>query len=77
MEVEWFVSRRVAMIWSDNGTNINEADKELAESIEKWKIFSFVSEVAIKGIKWIFNTPSTTRHGGIQERLVGSFKRVL
>ena len=79
MGVEWFVSRRgtPAMIWSDNGTNIIGAEKELRESIEKWNVVNIAAELAHKGIKWKFNPPSAPHQGGIGYRLLRSFKRVL
>ena len=79
MGVERFVSRRgtPAMIWSDNGTNFIGAEKELRESIEKWNVVNIAAELAHKGIKWKFNPPSAPHQGGIWERLVRSFKRVL
>ena len=79
MGVERFVSRRgtPAMIWSDNGTNFIGAEKELRESIEKWNVVNIAAELAHKGIKWRFNPPSAPHQGGIWERLVRSFKRVL
>ena len=79
MGVERFVSRRgtLAMIWSDNGTNFIGAEKELRESIEKWNVVNIAAELAYKGIKWRFNPPSAPHQGGIWERLVRSFKRVL
>ena len=79
MGVDWFVSLRgtPAMIWSDNGTNFIGAEKELRKSIEKWKVVNIAAELAHKGIKWRFNPPSAPHQGGIWERLVRSFKRVL
>ena len=79
MGVERFVSRRgtPAMIWSDNGTNFIGAEKKLRESIEKWNVVNIAAELAHKGIKWRFNPPNAPHHGGIWERLVRSFKRVL
>ena len=79
MGVERFVSRRgtPAMIWSDNGTNFIGADKELRECVEKWNTLNITAELANKGIKWRFNPPSAPHQGGIWERLVRSFKRVL
>ena len=79
MGVERFVSRRgtPAMIWSDNGPNFIGAEKELRESIEKWNVVTIAAELAHKGIKWSFNPPSAPHQGGIWERLVRSFKRVL
>ena len=79
MGVERFVSRRgtPAMIWSDNGRNFIGAKKELRESIENWNVVNIAAELAHKGIKWRFNPPSAPHQGGIWERLVRSFKRVL
>ena len=79
MGVERFVSRRgtPAIIWSDNGTNFVGAEKELRENIEKWNTINIAVELAHKGIKWRFNPPSAPHQGGIWERLVRSFKRVL
>ena len=65
------------IIWSDNGTNFVGAEKELRENIEKWNTINIAVELAHKGIKWRFNPPSAPHQGGIWERLVRSFKRVL
>ena len=79
MGVERFVSRRgtPVIIWSDNGTNFVGAEKELRENIEKWNTINIAVDIAHKGIKWRFNPPSAPHQGGIWERLVRSFKRVL
>ena len=79
MGVEWFVSRRgtPAIISSDNGTNFIGAEKEFRESIEKWNVVNIAADFAHKDIKWRFNPPSAQDQGGIWERLVRSFKRVL
>ena len=79
MGVERFVSRRgtPAIIWSDNGTNFVGAEKELRENIERCKTINIAVELAHKGIKWRYNPPSAPHQGGIWERLVRSFKRIL
>ena len=79
MGVERFVSRRgtPAILWSDNGTNFVGAEKELRENIEKWNATNTAVELDHKGIKWRFNPPSAPHQGGIWERLVRTFKRVL
>ena len=70
MGVEQFVARR--------GTPaIILRKKELRKIIEKWNTINIAVELAHKGINWKFNSPSAPHHGGIWERLVGSFKRVL
>ena len=79
MGVERFASRlgTRAMIWSDNGTNFIGAEKELRECVEKWNTHNNSAELAHKGIKWTFNPSSAPHQGGIWERIVHSFKRVL
>ena len=79
MGVERFASRRdtPAIIWSDNSTNFVGAGKELRENIEKWNTINIAVELAHKGIKWRFNTLCAPHQGGIWERLVRSFKRLL
>ena len=76
MGVERFVSHRgsPAMIWSDNFIG---AEKALRECMEKWNTLNIATELAHKGNKWRFNPPSAPQQGGIWERLVRSFKRVL
>ena len=65
------------MLWSDNGTNFIGAEKELRECVEKWSTLNIAAKLAHKGIKWRFSPPSAPHQGGIWERLVRSFKRVL
>ena len=79
MGVERFVSRwgTPAMIWSDNGTKFIGAEKELRECKEKWNTLNIAAELAHKGIKWRFNPPSAPHQGGIWERLLRTFNRVL
>ena len=79
MGAERFVSRRgkPAIIWSDNGTNFVGTEKKLRENIEKWNFINIAVELAHKGIKWRFNPPGAPHQGGIWERLVRSFKRIL
>ena len=76
MGVEWFISHNgtPAMIWSDNGTSFIGAEKELRECIKKWNTINIAAELPHK---WKFNPPSASYQGGIWERLVRSFKRVL
>ena len=79
MRMERFLSRwgTPAFIWSVNGTNFVVAEKELRENIEKWNIINIAVELTHKGIKWRFNPPSAPHQGGIWEKLVRSFKRIL
>ena len=79
MGVERFVSCRgtPAMIWWDNGPNFIGAEKELSGCIQKWNTLNIATELAHKDTKWRFNPPSEPHQGGILERLVRSFNKVL
>ena len=79
MGVERFVFRwgSPAIFWSDNGTNFVGAEKELRQNIEKWNTVNIAVELAHNGNKWRFNPPSAPHQGGIWEKLVRSFKRIL
>ncbi len=74
-----FMCRRgqVLHLRSDNGTNFIGAQRELRnafKSLDHGKIQStFLSE----GIKWTFNTPAGSHHGGVWERLIRLVKKVL
>ena len=78
MGVELFVSRRgkPVIIWSENGTNFVDTEKDLRENIQKWNTIK-IAELAHKSIEWRFNPPSAPHQDGIWERLVLSFKRIL
>ncbi|KAI7807215.1 hypothetical protein IRJ41_024621 [Triplophysa rosa] len=62
---------------SHNGTNFHGAERELREAIEVWNQSQINNTLLQKGIKWIFNPPSGSHHGGIWERLLRSIKKVL
>ena len=63
--------------WSTNDTNTVAAEKELRENIEKWNNIAIAAELAHEGFRWKFNPPSAPHQGGICERLVHSYKRIL
>lgn len=74
-----FISRRgqVAHLTSDNGTNFIGADSELKEalaSLSQDRIQGALSQV---GIKWSFNPPAGSHHGGVWERMIRLVRRVL
>lgn len=74
-----FIARRgqVKELCSDNGTNFVGADRELKRSLEQWNQSQIHDELLQKGIKWKFNPPSGSHHGGAWERLIRSIRKVL
>ena len=73
-----FISRRScpAEIWCDNATTFvgakNELSKELRH-VDKTKIFQTSRRL---NIKWVFNVPYASHHGGVWERLIRTVRRV-
>ena len=75
-----FMSRRgnVKVIRSDNGTNFVGANNELQNELRKLHSSDAIySELAKKGVEWIFNTPGASHHGGVWERMIRSTRRIL
>ncbi|KAK0152604.1 hypothetical protein N1851_005873 [Merluccius polli] len=74
-----FVSRRgqVTHLWSDNGTNFVGAERELRDALaalNQDRIQGVLSQV---GIRWNFNPPTGSHHGGVWERMIRLIRRVL
>ncbi|KAL4005475.1 hypothetical protein ACER0C_005188 [Sarotherodon galilaeus] len=74
-----FIARRgqVVELRSDNGTNFVGAEWELTKAIQEWNTCKIESTLTQKGIKWIFNTPAASHHGGVWERLIKSVRKIL
>lgn len=74
-----FISRRgqVMELRSDNGTNFIGAERELKRAIQEWNISRIENTLTQKGIKWIFNPPTASHHGGVWERLIRSIRKIL
>jgi len=66
-------------MYSDNGTNLRGAEKELRESVkEMTRTDSKLSTtITARGISWKFNPPAAPHMGGSWERLVRSVKTSL
>ncbi len=62
---------------SDNGTNFTSAEKELKRALEELNHNKITQFLAHKGIKWSFNPPSASHHGGAWERLIRMVRKVL
>ena len=65
------------IIYSDNGTNMSGADKELKDSIRRWNQQQIADTLSQRGIEWRFIPPASPHFGGAWERLVRSVKVAL
>lgn len=74
-----FTARRgqVQLMRSDNGTNFKSADKELGEAIAEWNESHIVDYLAQKKIKWLYNPPGASHHGGVWERMIRTVRNIL
>lgn len=74
-----FVARRgqVSVIRSDNGTNFVGAERELRQAIQALDKERIEAEMMQKNIRWIFNPPSASHHGGVWERQIRSVRKIL
>lgn len=67
MALRRFISRRgqVKEVRSDNGTNLVGGNKELHRSIKEWNQNQIHDFLLQKDIKWTFNPPAGSHHGGV------------
>ena len=74
-----FIARRgqIKELRSDNGTNFIGAERELKRAIEGWNLEQINDVLSLKGIKWTFNPPTGSHHGGAWERLIRSIRKIL
>lgn len=73
-----FLSRRgqESGLRLDNGTNFVGAERELRKSLKDLNQ-SKIQESMLKTVKWIFNTPAASHHGGGWERQICTVRKVL
>ncbi len=74
-----FISRRgpVQEITSDNGTNLVGANHELQQAIQELNKEDIHRFAAKQDIKWKFNTPTASHHGGVWERQIRTIRKIL
>ena len=74
-----FIARRgqVQEMRSDNGTNFTGADRELRKAIKEWNTSQIENSLLQRDIKWIFNPPSGSHHGGVWERIIRSIRKIM
>ena len=64
-------------VWSDNGTNLVGAQKELSRSLHQIDYAKVVSVARRHDVEWVFNPPSASHYGGIWERMIRTIRRIL
>ena len=74
-----FIARRgePKQIRFDNGGNFVKGQKDLQEAIRQWnqeKIHAFLLQ---KNIKWIFDPPAGSHHGGVWEHCIRTVRKVM
>jgi hypothetical protein len=74
-----FISRRgpVKEITSDNGSNLVGANHELRKAIQELSEQDIHKFAANHGIKWKFNIPAASHHGGVWERQIRTVRKIL
>lgn len=74
-----FVCRRgqVSHLRSDNGTNFIGAERELREALAALNHSKIQRAFLQEGIKWSFNPPTASHHGGVWERIIRMVRRIL
>ncbi|KAL7880984.1 hypothetical protein SRHO_G00032380 [Serrasalmus rhombeus] len=81
MQIIKFCQRKrrgqVQELRSDNDTNFVGGEHELRQVMEEWNQERIADALALKGVKWIFNPPTGSHHGGAWERLIRSIRKVL
>ena len=73
------VARRgpVESILSDNGSNFVGANNELKEEIKRLETDGIEAKAARIEIRWSFNPPLASHHGGVWESLIKQVRRIL
>lgn len=74
-----FICRRgqVSHIISDNGTNFIGAERELREALAALDHGKIQGVLRQRGVKWSFNPPAGSHHGGVWERVIRMVRRIL
>lgn len=74
-----FIARRGAprKMWSDNGTNIVGAQAEMSRSLRQLDRHKVTLAARRRDIEWSFNPPLASHQGGVWERMIRTFRRIL
>ena len=74
-----FIARRgpPQEIRSDNGTNFVAGEREIRDAVRSWNQQTIHDTLLAKNVKWRFNPPSGSHHGGVWERCIRSTRKIL
>lgn len=64
-------------IRSNNGTNFVGGERELRAAIQAWNQQRIDAFLVQKNVKWLFNPPKGSHHGGVWERCICTVWKVL
>ncbi|KAK0145451.1 hypothetical protein N1851_015639 [Merluccius polli] len=68
---------QVSHLRSDNGTNFIGAERELREALAALNHSKIQDAFLQEGIKWSFNPPTASHHGGVWERIIRMVRQIL
>ena len=74
-----FIARRgkPVLVRSDNRTNFVSGDKEIRVSVQQWNNQRIHEYLLQQDVRWIFNPPAGSHHGGIWERCIRTTRKIL
>ena len=62
---------------SDKVGNFVREEKELREAIEGWNQHKIGEFLLQQNVKWTFNPPGGSHHGGVWERCIRTVRKVI
>ena len=62
---------------SDNGGNFVKGERELREEIKNWNQTQIHDFLVQRNVKWTFNPPAGSHHGGVWERCIRTVRKVM
>ena len=74
-----FIARRgrPEEIRSDNGGNFVKGEKELRQALQEWNQNQIHEFLLQQEIRWTFNPPAASHHGGVWERCIRTVRKVM
>ena len=74
-----FIARRglAEEMRSDNGGNFVRGERELRKAINSWNQNQIHDFLLQRNVKWTFNPPTGSHHGGVWERCIRTVRKVL